>query len=115
MAEHEDHAIAEALKNLGITEDRIYQEVDVQATDELNQVAEDVRTSWAAKSPYHTGTYIADIQIVDMKDNQGHPARRVVDVAPYAHIIEYGSKDEPAHNIRATVATEFHNEGNYTI
>lgn len=111
----EDADLSEALKELGISESDIYAEADDQIESGLDKIANDVVSSWHGRAPVVTGEYVADIQVKKIVDKHGHPARRVGDYAPYAHIVEYGSEDTDEHMIRAKIAQEFGNKGKYLI
>lgn len=110
-----DTDAAEALKDLGVTENDIYSELGDEINRQLDVKADEVLAYWVSISPEKTGKYVDSIIIEDIEDADGHPARRIVATAPYSHILEYGSEDTTEYAPRAKTATHFGNVGRYTV
>lgn len=83
----------------------IRHDADVQRG--LDALATEVKGYWQEIGPVDTGAYIGDIRIRKLRDKDGVPIRRVSNLDPAAHIIEYGSKDTKKFGVRARVATHF--------
>lgn len=105
----------EDLDALGITVDDFYREADAEINQGLDVMAGDVYDYWEGVSPRDTGEYDRDLGITNIKDDDGHPARRVKDSAKYAHIVEYGSKNVDARSPRAKTAVRFGVDGKYMV
>lgn len=83
----------------------IRKDADVQRG--LDELATEVKSYWQEIGPVDTGNYIGDIRIRKLRDKDGVPIRRVSNLDPASHIIEYGSNDTPKFGVRARVATHF--------
>jgi hypothetical protein len=105
----------EDLDALGITVDDFYREAASEINQGLDVMAKDVHDYWEAVSPRDTGEYDSDLVITVIKDDDGHPARRVTDTAKYAHIVEYGSKYVEARSPRAKTARWAGVNGKYMV
>jgi hypothetical protein len=105
----------EDLDALGITVEDFYREADLEINEGLDVMADDVLNWWDSIAPKDTGEYDSDLAITEIKDDDGHPARRVKDSAKYAHIVEYGSKYVDARSPRAKTAVRFGVDGKYMV
>lgn len=115
MPEELSSEAMDALEEMGITPDDLRHEADLVGDRELDDLADKVKAAWEAKAPVDTGFYRSDIVVKEIETSDGHKARRVEDMARYAHIIEYGSEHNEPRGVRAAVAQEFGNEGRYTL
>lgn len=86
----------------------IRHDADVQAG--LDELANEVKAYWQGIAPVDTGEYAANTRIRKMRAKDGTPMRRVSNLDPAAHIIEYGSNDTKKFAVRARVGTHFGDE-----
>jgi hypothetical protein len=111
----DDRELMAALDKLGIVEDAIYAAAADDIDKGLEKTTEDVVALWQDISPTDTGFYRSDLYVTEIEDEHGHPARRITDMAEYAHIIEYGSEYVQPHGVRAKVFQAFDGEGKYLV